>query len=153
MHKNQMHKKADFWKSLKNGRAVKLVLSCCFFSIYAVYSVEWQYGLYFWDSPSFFMGGRLTWKKADKPGPCWTACAAVPERSKAKCRDEPPRRRSWEGRLPDKSAPKYKESRHVPLKALSLPFLILLNLEYDRSRHASLKALTRSFSGVVLTPE
>ena len=25
--------------------------------------------------------------------------------------------------------------------------------KYDRSRHASLKALTRSFSGVVLTPE
>ena len=25
--------------------------------------------------------------------------------------------------------------------------------EYDRSRHASLKVLTRSFSGVVLTPE
>ena len=30
---------------------------------------------------------------------------------------------------------------------------IFQNHKYDRSRHASLKALTRSFSGVVLTPE
>ena len=28
-----------------------------------------------------------------------------------------------------------------------------LKAKYDQSRHASLKALTRSFSGVVLTPE
>ena len=40
----------------------------------------------------------------------------------------------------------------MTLRNLKLNFT-LFSKKYDRSRHASLKALTRSFSGVVLTPE